>query len=114
MNNRDESFNKTDRVLDRKTYLSAAKHGKAKRSRHFVVVELKGESEEKKIGITVSKRVGNAVKRNRVKRLIREFFRKNRESVRGGAIYIVIARKNAHTLGYDEVYKELSRFMFKR
>ena len=38
-------------------------------------------SEASRLGITVTKKIGNAVVRNRIKRLIREFFRKNRKQL---------------------------------
>jgi ribonuclease P protein component len=112
MVNKNESLRKSDRVLKRDIYLKAAKSKHVKRSRHFVVVELKEQFGEKKLGITASKKVGNAVKRNRVKRLVREFFRRNKDKVPGDVYYIVIAKKNSHLLSYDEAYDELSRLMF--
>jgi len=108
----DESFKKSDRVLKRGVFLSAARSKNVKHGRHFVVVELRDRAGEKKIGITASKKVGNAVQRNRVKRLIREFFRKNKDRITGDRYYIVIARKSSHNLSYDEVSTELGRLMF--
>ena len=76
-----------------------------------MVVELRERAGEKKLGITASKKVGNAVKRNRVKRLIREFFRREKDKMKGDRYYIVIARKNSPILSYDELFKELSSLM---
>jgi ribonuclease P protein component len=113
MVNKDERFKKTDRVLRREIFLKAAQSKHVKKSRHFVVVELRDQVGEKKLGITASKRVGNAVKRNRVKRLVREFFRKNKDRIKGDTNYIVIVRKNSHVLSFDDVFNELSRLMFR-
>ncbi len=114
MANIDESFRKSDRVLKRGIFLSAHQSRHVRRSRHFVVVELKERAGERKLGITASRRVGNAVQRNRVKRLIREFFRRNKSKIKNDAYFIVIAKKNSHALTYDEVFNELSRSMFKK
>ncbi|OFZ36738.1 MAG: ribonuclease P protein component [Bdellovibrionales bacterium RIFOXYD12_FULL_39_22] len=46
-----------------------------------------------RIGISVSKRVGNAVKRNRIKRLIREFFRKSSQKMNGYDLLFSVSNK---------------------
>ena len=66
-----------------------------------------GLHEDSRLGITVSRRVGNAVERNRVKRRVREFFRLNRERLQPTQDILVIARVGAKALGYREVEAEL-------
>lgn len=109
---RDESYRKSDRVLKRGVFLRAVGSDFSRKSKHFVVVELRDHVGERKLGITASRKIGNAVERNRVKRLIREFFRKNKDKLRKDTYFIVIARKNSPTLTYDLAYNELSRMMF--
>ncbi len=61
-----------------------------------------------RLGLTVSRRVGNAVVRNRVKRRVREWFREARTSeLRDGIDLVVIARQAAATLGTHEVAQAL-------
>jgi ribonuclease P protein component len=60
-----------------------------------------------RLGLTVSRKVGNAVVRNRVKRRIREWFRRDLE-LRGSWDLVVIARREAAELGGDEVAQMLS------
>ena len=65
------------------------------------------------MGITVSGKVGNSVTRNRIKRQVREFFRRRR-SVLPGRDILVIARKSAAGLGEGGVASELERVLEQR
>lgn len=62
-----------------------------------------------RLGITVSKRVGGAVVRNRVKRLIREVFRGYRSRLTPAQTVLVIGRPGAATASYADVKRELAR-----
>jgi ribonuclease P protein component len=66
----------------------------------------------RRLGLVVSKKIGTAVERNRVKRLLRELFRKNKELFPEGADLILIPHPNLKKLSYGEllelVKKDLS------
>lgn len=62
-----------------------------------------------RLGITVSRKVGNAVVRNRVKRRIREWFRAQREPLGAGVDLVVIGRAAAAGLEYSNFAAELSK-----
>lgn len=61
------------------------------------------------MGITASRKTGGAVQRNRVKRLVREFFRLNQHRLSKEIDYLVIAGRGAWKLSFSEVDQELSR-----
>ena len=60
-----------------------------------------------RLGLTVSRRVGNAVVRNRVKRRAREWFRTSRERLAPGRDLVIIARAGAGGLETREIFAEL-------
>ena len=62
-----------------------------------------------RLGVTVSRKVGNAVVRNRVKRRIREWFRRDGQAFVAGRNVVVIARSSAAGLSGDAASAELSR-----
>jgi len=64
---------------------------------------------EVKLGLAVSRRVGNAVARNRVKRHVREWFRRNRDKLPPATDWVVIARKGAAELAAAALASELGR-----
>ncbi len=57
----------------------------------------------RRLGCTVPKRTGNSVARNRLKRLIREAFRRERQGLPDGCDIVVNAKKSAAAMGYEEV-----------
>ena len=61
-----------------------------------------------RLGLTVSRRVGGAVVRNRVKRRLREWFRRHRDECPKGKDLVIIARPAAAAAHADELARELS------
>jgi ribonuclease P protein component len=74
---------------------------------HFVLLIADNSRLYSRLGITVSKKVGNAVVRNRLKRLLREYFRKNCSQLQSSD-YIIIAKKNSARVNSSHIQKELS------
>jgi len=68
----------------------------------------------RRIGITVTKKTGNAVFRNRIKRLIREFFRRNKNLFPAGHDVVVMAKKNLPPLSYQETEQELTELFHRK
>ena len=88
--------------------------GKRHHTRHFVVIIKQNGLGITRLGVTVSKKAGNAVKRNRVKRLIREFFRLNNSKIPQGYDIVVTAKKDASYLDFWKTKDELEAILFKK
>lgn len=80
---------------------------------HFVLLTSDNSVKTSRLGVTVSRKIGNAVQRNRIKRLIREFFRKNRYLYPDLMDYSVIAKRNVSRLSSSEIFIELNSIFLK-
>ena len=79
------------------------------RTKHFFVPVLSNDAEEFAVGITVSKRIGNAVVRNLLKRRIKAFVRQNVSSYPLGVKINIIARTGAGELPWQMINSEINR-----
>lgn len=76
--------------------------GGSKANRTFVMFVCENATDDNRIGISVSKKVGNSVVRHRVARIVREVMRLHWDDVKKGYDIVVIARKPAIDSGYDK------------
>ena len=81
------------------------RRGKGKANPLLVLYVLKNSRDYNRIGRSVSKKVGKSVTRNRVKRLIKEVYRKHSETKDTGYDLVFIARTQAARAGYYEIEK---------
>jgi ribonuclease P protein component len=106
-------FTKDDRIRKRSEFLRVQRLGVKVSSRSFLLFARKNGLGRARLGVTVSKRVGNAVRRNRIKRLVREVYRLNREKFPGDIDLVVVAKKNAVGGCYDDVRHDLCQAVRK-
>ena len=81
--------------------------GTSQANRYLVMYVLPNQHMMNRLGISVSKKVGNSVVRHRVTRLIRESYRLNERSFRQGLDIVVVARPNAKDRTYQEIESAL-------
>ncbi|MAY79716.1 MAG: ribonuclease P protein component [Deltaproteobacteria bacterium] len=73
--------------------------GRRIRLPHMLVLYMPGTLDQSRVGFTVSRKVGNSVVRNRVKRWLREAVRENKEQLPSGIDLVIIAHPQAATAG---------------
>ena len=100
-----QGFPKTARIRSRKEFLSLGRSGEKRRMESFVLLS-RPCATVPRLGITVSRKVGGAVTRNRLKRRIREIFRRHPDRARFDRDVVVIARVGAGNLGWPVLQRE--------
>ena len=103
------AFPKSARVRTRRDFLAIQGGGRKLHTDSFLVFVAPGPSGGKRLGITVSKRVGNAVVRNRVKRLVREIYRLRQAAFPVGADVVFVAKRSAAELEFARADQEVER-----
>ena len=83
------------------------KRGTSKANRYLVMYMLPNQHMKNRLGISVSKKVGNSVVRHRITRLIRESYRLNEEKFQKDLDIVVIARNSAKDRSYHEIESAL-------
>lgn len=103
-----ERFPRTARVRKRYEFLLVQRRGRRRHTPHFVVILFERSASSSRLGVTVSRAVGNAVERNHVKRSARELFRRRRFAIAPPADVVVIAKQGAAALSTTAIGAELA------
>ena len=96
-------FPKSIRLRSRRDYLRVQRGGIRVSSKDLLVFYRKNEKEHPRFGTTVSKKVGNAVVRNRVKRCLREAIRNHQHCLTASVDVVFIASPRAASLSYRDL-----------
>ena len=83
------------------------KNGKSYANKYLVMYILENNLNKNRLGISVSKKVGNSVIRHRITRLVRESYRLQEDVFNSGLDIVVIARGTAREVGYKEIESAL-------
>ena len=100
-------FAREDRIRARSEFQAVQGRGRKVHTAHYLLLVLPRTDERSRIGLTVTKKIGTAVERNRVKRVFREVYRLNRALFPSGLDVVVIAKSGAPKLGYAEALTEV-------
>lgn len=100
------------RLKSRASFNYIYKKGKSVSNKHLVLVYVKTQ-QPMKVGFSVSKKVGNSVTRNRIKRLLKESFRSMIPEVNQNFNYIFVARSAVVGLTYWEIRESMVQLLKK-
>ena len=95
------------RVKKEKDFSAIFKEGKSFSNRKFVIYRLENDEQHFRVGLSVSKKLGNAVTRNQIKRRIRHILIEYKNQLVENVDFVVIARKGVEILEYAEMEKNL-------
>lgn len=101
------SFSKDNVLRKTRQFQTVYKTGKSYANKHLVLYVMPKQDGPRRIGFAVGKRLGGAVVRNRIKRLLRESFRLNQHCLKQGVDLIVIGRQPVVGKDYDVVNKAM-------
>ena len=90
-----------------KYFQTVYRQGKSYANKYLVLYIMENQTEKNRIGISVSKKVGNSVVRHHLTRLIRESYRLQEECFQRGYDLVVIARQSAKDVTYKEMESAL-------
>ena len=96
-----------DSIKKTREFQKVYRNGKSFANKYLVMYILKNERTENRLGISVSKKVGNSVVRHRLTRLIRESYRLNKDLFIKGIDIVIVARTGAKDIDYSKVENAL-------
>lgn len=105
----DQSFPKSCRLRKRAEFLDVQGNGRRVESRAFIGLFVKRGGDISRLGITTTKRLGPSVVRNRVRRHVREAYRRRRLILPSGIDLVVIPKHGAITLDGKAAADDLAR-----
>jgi ribonuclease P protein component len=103
------AYPKAVRLRRRREFLALQRIGRRRHTPSFVILQAPSATGTSRLGVTVSARVGNAVVRNRVKRLVREVFRTKRHALPALLDIVVIGKPDSANITHAHAATELER-----
>ena len=90
-----------------KDFQTVYRKGNSNANRYLVMYVLENHLNKNRLGISVSKKVGNSIIRHRIKRLIKESYRLNEDRFSRGYDIVIIARNSAKERNFHEIESAL-------
>jgi ribonuclease P protein component len=100
-------MNFSESLKKNRDFQTVYRNGKSLANRYLIMYIMENNTDRNRIGISVSKKVGNSVVRHRIKRLIKESYRIQEEQFKDGFDIVIIARQSARTRTYADMESAL-------
>ena len=101
----------TDSLRKNSDFQAVYKSGKSYANKYLVIYTSKNGTDRNRLGISVSKKVGNSVVRHRIKRLVKESYRLHEQMFNSGLDIAVIARKGSDACDFASIESALLHLM---
>jgi len=107
------------RIRKQKEFDNLRENGKRFKSKHLDIIVVKPDNYTKLnqddygLAVITSKKIGNAVKRNKIRRWIKEWFRQTNYPVKTRLNYLVITKNHIYQSGRDTIIKEIKNALEK-
>ncbi len=100
-------------IKKNKEFMKLYKKGKFFVAKYLVLYVMSNKSKVNRIGITASKKFGGSVKRNRMRRLIKESYRHYEGKLKEGFDLVFVARSSDEMPGFSDIKREM-KFLLKK
>ncbi len=97
----------TESLRKNHQFQTVYKEGRSYANKYLILYKKENGLDINRLGISVSKKVGNSIVRHRVKRLVKESYRLQEDRFNSGLDLVVIARPSVGAEGYDQVESAL-------
>lgn len=104
-------MDKSYRLRNNKEFKLVYKNGKNFWNRNLILYRRKNDLEVTRLGITITKKFGNAVLRNKIRRRLSEIYRINLYCIKEGYDLVIIPKKNVVDLSHQELESALKHIL---
>ena len=109
-----QRFPRTARLTRRSEFQTVYRNGEKRSGRAFICYRLRHNDFGQKLGLAVSRKVGGAVVRNRIKRYLREIYRRRRSQLPDDEHIVIVARPASADLSFAECEAVIDKLLEDR
>jgi len=101
-----ETLSPYERIGKKKDFVFIYKRGRRYRGKYFTLIYLSNDLSFSRVAVVASKKIGNAVKRNKIKRRMRTLFRRNKHLLGSPLDFVFISRKEMRAATWPDLQSD--------